>query len=213
MAQAYTADMGTSVSGFLPMGDEVYITGYGDFVMSLDIADLDLMASLSGYSTLIYFLTVFSPIVVILSLIMAIPRTNRLAKRFGKMVYRYRTAYILLIPTFGLLIFFNYVPIVMAFTRAFTNWSKFNYAAADIEFVGFDNFKMMFTEGYFLTRSGKPAENSGDRLLKVLTVPLLIAWLVYSVKGDRTKYILRFLFVLPIVVPSRGQRASVDADL
>ena len=198
----YTADMGTSVSGFLPMGDEVYITGYGDFVMSLDIADLDLMASLSSYSSIIYFLTVFSPIVVILSLIMAIPRTNRLAKRFGKMIYRYRTAYILLIPTFGLLIFFNYVPIVMAFTRAFTNWSKFNYATADIEFVGFDNFKMMFTEGYFLTGLENLLKIVVTGFLKVLTVPLLIAWLVYSVKSDRTKYILRFFFVLPIVVPS-----------
>ena len=198
----YSAAMATTVSNFLPMGDEVYITGYGDFVSSLDIGDLELMASLSSYSQIISFLCIFCPIVALLSLLMSMPKARKLVAKFIKTLYRYRTAYILLIPTFGLLLFFNYVPIVMAFTRAFTNWSKFNYASADIEFVGFENFRTMFTEGYFLIGLENLLKIVVTGFLKVLTVPLLIAWLVYSVKGDRKKYILRFLFVLPIVVPS-----------
>ena len=38
-------------------------------------------------------------------------------------------------------------------------------------------------------------------VLKVLTMPLIAAWLVYTVNGNKRKYIYRFLFVLPVVVP------------
>ena len=38
-------------------------------------------------------------------------------------------------------------------------------------------------------------------IIKTLTMPLITAWLVYVIKGGRKKYIYRFLFVLPVVVP------------
>ena len=96
---------------------------------------------------------------------------------------------------------FNYTPMFIALTRAFTNWSNKRYTAADIDFVGFENFKKMVTEGYFLIGIKNVVILMLTGFAKTLTMPVIAAWLVYSFKNDRKKYIYRFLFVLPIVVP------------
>lgn len=38
--------------------------------------------------------------------------------------------------------------------------------------------------------------------MKILTMPLLVAVMVYSLTGNRSKFIYRYLYVLPMVVPS-----------
>lgn len=110
-------------------------------------------------------------------------------------------AYIMLLPTLLLIYFFNYRGIGTAFIRAFTNWSKINTSLAQISFVGLENFRRMFVEGYFLIGIKNLVLLMVTGIIKVLTVPLLVAWLVYSISGSKRKYIHRFLFVLPIVVP------------
>lgn len=110
-------------------------------------------------------------------------------------------AYLFLLPIFVLLYFFVYRGMFIGLTRAFTNWSKNAYTMAEIDFVGLDNFKAMFEEGYFLIGIKNMVIILIFNLLKILTVPVLVAWLIYSIKGDRRKYVHRFLFVLPIVIP------------
>ena len=195
-------NVGNTVSDYVDVGDEVYITGYGDFVKKLNISELDTILALRSAKAFIGAAMIVFPVLCILFLMLAIPAANALLRSILKALWKYRVAYVLLIPTFVLLILFNYTPVVMAFTRAFTNWSKYNYTAAQIKFVGFENFKMMFTEGYFLTGLGNLGLLLVTGFVKVMTVPLLVAWLVYSFRSDRKKYIFRFLFVLPIVVPS-----------
>lgn len=70
-----------------------------------------------------------------------------------------------------------------------------------MEFVGLDNFRRMFSEGYFLIGMKNLVLLIVTGVLKVLTMPLIAAWLVYAVNGNKRKYMYRFLFVLPVVVP------------
>ena len=67
--------------------------------------------------------------------------------------------------------------------------------------MGFDNFKRMFTEGYFLIGMKNLVLLMITGILKVITIPLSVAWLVYNIRGGNRKYLHRFMFVLPIVVP------------
>lgn len=190
-----------SVSDFAVDGNLVYITGYGDFVDYIEASKLETVAVLQSMATLIKGLMVASAILTFFMLMMYFPTTNKALSKFGRILWKHKIAYLLLIPTFVLLIMFNYTPMVIALTRAFTNWSSRNYTAADLEFVGFYNFQRMFTEGYFLIGVKNMLILMVTGFIKTFTMPLLAAWLVYSFRGDRKKYIFRFLFVLPIVVP------------
>lgn len=199
--QIYSDRLDNALSCFLPVGDLLYITGRGDFLLTLNAAAL---AGDAALGDLAVFLRQLTPLLFALAaffLLLAVPATNSLAHRFVKALVRHRVAYLLLAPIFALLILFNYTPAVMAFTRAFTNWSKTNFQSAQISFVGLDNFRTMFTEDYFLRGLSNLALIVGMNFLKVLTVPLMLAWMVSMMASDRKKYAYRFLLVLPIVVP------------
>ena len=200
--QIYEDHLDNTISGFAAKDALIYITGYGDFVKTIDVGMLKTIATIISIHDYIKLLVAVFAVAAVACVLIAIPWTNQLLRRIGKALCKHKVAYILLIPTFVLLLFFNYVPVAMAFTRAFTNWSKYNNSLAEIDFVGLDNFKTMISEGYFLTG----LRNLGILLLtgfaKVMTIPILVAWLVYSLKTSREKYIFRFLFVLPIVVPT-----------
>lgn len=119
--------------------------------------------------------------------------------KFGTALWRHRTAYVMLLPVFGLLAVFGFYPVLVAAVRAFTDWSS---TSISVNFVGFDNFKMMISEGYFLTGVVNLLIFLASYIVKILTVPLLVAVMVYSLARGRSKYIFRYLFVLPMVVPS-----------
>jgi ABC-type sugar transport system permease subunit len=70
-----------------------------------------------------------------------------------------------------------------------------------MRFVGLDNFRRMISEGYFLRGLFNLFLFFVTGLAKIMTVPLLVAYLVYSIKINRQKMLFRFLFVLPMVVP------------
>lgn len=126
-------------------------------------------------------------------------RSGRLAARVGSALWHHRTAYLMLLPIFALLALFSFYPIVIAAVRAFTDWSS---ASQEIKFIGFDNFVMMVREGYFLIGVKNLLIFLASYIAKILTVPLLVAVMVYSLRSDRFKYFYRFLFVVPMVVPS-----------
>lgn len=199
--QIFSARLGNTPSCMAPLGDTVYITGLGDFLYTLNASALVHDASLGDTAALLRRLTpVFAVLTAFLTLL-CVPASNRLLRRVARALVKHRAAYLLLLPTFVLLILFNYLPTGMAFVRAFTDWSKTNFQRAQISFVGLDNFRMMFTEDYFLRGLKNLAILIGTSFVKVLTVPLILAWMVSMMRSDRKKYIYRFLLVLPIVVP------------
>jgi ABC-type sugar transport system permease subunit len=183
------------------VGDDVYFTGYADFVK---VIHADNLANMDFYQTMLkvcrYLQYVFIPLLVI-CLIGLIPKTRKMAAKLLRKMWLHRMAYIMLAPTFTLIILFNYRGIVLALIRAFTDWSRTNNTVAKMSFIGLDNFRTMLTEGYFLTGMKNLLLLMATGILKTLTVPLVLAWLVYNIRGAKRKYLHRFLFVLPIVVP------------
>ena len=199
--ELYREKLNVNISDTVTVGDEIYFTAISSQVYSLSLAG----AELSGSSKVITIvLTSVSYLLLVASVVffcMGVPTLRTRSGRTLKKMWQGRNAYLFLLPTFVLLFFFTYRPIFVGLTRAFTNWSKLNNTLAEIDFVGLDNFVAIFEEGYFLIGLKNLGIILTANLLKTLTVPLLVAWLIYNVKGNVNKYVHRFLFVLPIVVP------------
>lgn len=198
----YETRLESSVSDIIEVDGHIFITGLGDWLDSLEISDLGRVETAHGLLPVLKMLLPVAAILLIFSSLMTFKKTHGILRRLGKTLWRFRLAYLLLIPTFVLLLLFNYIPVFMAFTRAFTNWSKDNYTLSQLRFVGLDNFKLMISEGYFLIGLGNLAILLVTSILKVLTVPVIVAYLVYTMGSGRKKYVFRFLLVLPMVVPS-----------
>lgn len=103
---------------------------------------------------------------------------------------------LLLLPVSFLLIF-NYVPAVSALYHAFTQWTPGTSAS----WVGVRNFVDIAHDPIFL--------KSLQNLLKLgififivnLTVPFIVAEMIYHLRSDRWSYAARVALVLPMIVP------------
>lgn len=197
----YQQAQGMAVTSLACSGTRIFLTGWGDFVETIELAKLETITALQSSAMLFQVLLYISAAVVLVCLLLYFGWTYNLLRRIQRSFWKHKLAYLLLVPTFTLLILFNYIPAFVAMFRAFTNWSSKNFFAADIRFVGLDNFKRMFTEGYFLVGVKNMLILMLTGFVKTMTMPLLAAWLVYSFRRYRKKSIFRFLFVLPIVVP------------
>ncbi len=199
--QIFSKRFSNTVTGIMSVDQGIYISLLSGTIRKIDsesLNNIDVLIQLKG---LLRLLTVLLPVITLLGLFMTVQKAKEVLVKAGKSLYKHRVPYILLLPTFILLIFFNYTPVFIAITRAFTNWSKDFNTLAEIKFVGLDNFRIMLSEGYFLIGLGNLGLMLVFGILKILTVPVLIAWLVYSMKGMKEKFVFRFLFVLPMVVP------------
>ncbi len=103
----------------------------------------------------------------------------------------------MLTPTFGLLAVFSLVPFLWAFATSFYEYevggeSRFVGLANYVEYLGDPTLLSSFGNLLFLTVFG---------VLIVMTAPLIIAKLIFSLKSERARYIYRVLFLIPIVVP------------
>lgn len=199
--QVYVADFDTEITDTAAADGEIYFVGLGGFVNVLSVDGIAMADSIDLLTTVapIAAYVLFAAFVIFL--LAGISKTRVWFAKLFKKMWKQRTAYLFLLPTFIILFFFSYRGIFIGLTRAFTNWSKENNTLAKMEFVGFDNFVAMIEDGYFLIGLKNLLLILCTNLLKTLTVPLLIAWLIYSMRGDKRKYVHRFLFVLPIVVP------------
>jgi ABC-type sugar transport system permease subunit len=190
-----------SVTGILFTGHTAYVTGLGDFLYELNEDKLHTIAFLNSIDDLLTVLSFVLPVLFLAAMIMTVESLKKRAAKFFKTIHKHRTAYLMLVPTVALLMVFCYYPTVVALIRAFTDWSRSQSSMADIKFIGFQNFKTMIDEGYFFIGLKNLLIIILTSFAKVLTVPLLVAKLVYSMRSDRSKYWFRFLFVVPMVVP------------
>ena len=101
-------------------------------------------------------------------------------------------------PTLLLVGFFSYYPAYTAITRALTDWDGLNGP----NFTGLENFQRALTDPVI----GEASRNMGIWVvlgtLLALAPPLLVAELIFHLRGQRRQYAYRTLFVLPIVIPS-----------
>jgi ABC-type sugar transport system permease subunit len=200
--QIYTTRLENTITNFMALDNDVYVTGLGDFVYCFSSADLNLVGILHNLRPVIRILIGVFVVLALVFVLLGIGKTRKVVCKIGTELNQHKTAYILLLPTFSLLIAFNYSSVFIAVTRAFTDWSWDRNTWATINFTGLDNFRLMISEGYFLIGIKNMFIFLAAGIVKTMTVPLFVAWLIFSMKYNRQKTIFRFLFVLPIVVPS-----------
>jgi ABC-type sugar transport system permease subunit len=103
-----------------------------------------------------------------------------------------------LVPTFVLLIIFSYVPFFTAFSYSLFRWDGMN---PERDFVGFGNFLAVLRNPRFIGSVGNVLILLVAAILKILTIPILVAELLFAIRRSRFAYAYRVLFVLPMVVP------------
>ncbi|MFC1735149.1 extracellular solute-binding protein [Candidatus Hydrogenedentota bacterium] len=106
-------------------------------------------------------------------------------------------AYTLLFPTFLLLGLFNYFPSLSGLYHAFTEWEEGRVAV----FNGLDNFKRLATDTVLYRGIMNMIIMMIASLFKATVVPFAAAEMILFVINDRLRYVLRTLFLLPMVVP------------
>lgn len=110
---------------------------------------------------------------------------------------RRKKVYLYLAPTFLLLAIFMYYPPLSAFYHAFFDWDGFQHAT----FVGLGNFQQMAQDSELIASVPNMVWLVLASLITGLSVPLLVAELIFNLRSGRWSYLYRLLFVAPVVVP------------
>lgn len=107
------------------------------------------------------------------------------------------SCYALLVPTFVLLAIFNFYPFILAFVNSFYDYE----VGGDRTFIGFANYTDYARDPTFWPSFRNMAFLTGFALVAGLSVPLLVARLIFALNSERWKYFYRLIFLVPIVVP------------
>ncbi|MEZ4863360.1 MAG: ABC transporter permease subunit [Caldilineaceae bacterium] len=132
------------------------------------------------------------------AVVAAVQRWRRATGRQLRFAWRQRIAYLFILPSMVLILVFSYYPAAMAFYYSFTNFS----IRTVTEFIGFENYRRILTSDfYFRVGFLNLSLLLVTGLLKTLTMPLLVAELIFRLRNSVHQYVFRTLFVLPAVVP------------
>ncbi len=112
-------------------------------------------------------------------------------------VYRGRLGYVLVAPSLLLMAIFTYYPALMAFYISFTDFNL----SSPMEFVGLRNFELMLRDTYLLAGVKNMLILLVANVVKHITIPLLVAELIFWIRSDTLKYWFRTAFVFPAIVP------------
>jgi len=104
---------------------------------------------------------------------------------------------LMLAPTLVLLALFSYYPAVLGLSRAFTRWET----GEDPQWIGLSNFVAMWHDEFLRLSLRNLLVLLVANVLKTLTMPLLVAELLMSLRSPRWQYVMRTAFILPMVVP------------
>ncbi|MFI5384583.1 MAG: carbohydrate ABC transporter permease [Fimbriimonadales bacterium] len=103
----------------------------------------------------------------------------------------------MLTPTFAMLAVFSLVPFIWAFSTSFYDYE----VGGDSRFIGLSNYREYLSDPTLLTSFKTLIFLTVFGLLVVMTAPLIVAKLIFSLKSERARYFYRVLFLIPIVVP------------
>jgi len=110
---------------------------------------------------------------------------------------RTKTLYVFLLPTFMLLIIFNYYPAFSALYHSLFDWN----GVSDPKFIGVGNLMKMASDSIFLKSIGNMVIFTIANVLIAVTMPLVAAELIFNLRSRRMQYVYRVLFVVPMAVP------------
>ena len=187
----------TVVSAFLPEGNDILAIHTDGAVERVRLGDSSQHQRAAAY--LRWLLPVNAALALLLlgALVTGSARLTAQTASVAQRLWQGRVAYALLLPTFALLVVFSYYPVVTAFLYAFTTFSL----SSPMRFVGLDNFREMLHDPYVWVGVKNMLLFTLTGLVKTLTVPLLVAELVFWLASDRLRQALRTFFVIPAVVP------------
>ena len=122
----------------------------------------------------------------------------RLPGKSKKTFWQIIKPYLFLLPIYGLMLTFKYIPFFDAIINSFFKWNGGNVR----EFIGMENYITLFHDKQF----GKSLINCLliciANLAIALTMPLLAAELLFAVRSRKAQYYLRTVITFPMVVPS-----------
>lgn len=109
------------------------------------------------------------------------------------------SCYTLLLIPLVLLGIFVYAPFFWAFTGSLYEFE----VGAPAKFVGMNNFTEIFSRDPIIWPAFSNMLFLTIFMLCVrLTIPLIVAKLIFSLPGERSRYLYRIIFLVPIVVPA-----------
>ncbi|MCC5875074.1 MAG: extracellular solute-binding protein [Candidatus Sumerlaeia bacterium] len=108
------------------------------------------------------------------------------------------TAYIMLTPTFLLLVGFMYYPAIAGLFAGFTEWEE----GQRQRFIGLDNFTRMLSDPFMRVGAWNQFLLLVTGVLKATIVPLIVAELVFYLKSRKLQFFFRTGFLVPLVVPA-----------
>jgi ABC-type sugar transport system permease subunit len=118
------------------------------------------------------------------------------ARSLLREMWRKRISYLFLLPTFALLLTFNYYPAFSGLWHGFTRWTP----GLRAEWLGLQNYRNAFRNPYLFVGIKNAVILIVTGFAKLL-MPLLVAELIFNLRWTNVQYWLRTLFIVPLVVP------------
>jgi len=125
----------------------------------------------------------------------AVPREKEIS--LARRILRSKEAYLILVPTFVLVLTFNYYPAGSALFHSVFEWNGANIQ----RFIGLGNFIAMVNDPTLMGSVANLVRLALFALAVNLTFPLLAGALIFHLRDLRLAYFYRVLFVIPLVVP------------
>lgn len=108
------------------------------------------------------------------------------------------TCYGIILPAVVLLLIFVYLPVVWAITSSFYDFE----IGGEQKFVGLSNYReYVMMDPTFGPSMLTMLMLTGFAVCVRLSVPLIVAKLIHSLPGERSRHVYRVIFIIPIVVP------------
>lgn len=105
--------------------------------------------------------------------------------------------YLMVLPTIVMLLIFFYYPAINGFL------TSFQYVdVRGSQWVGLENYQRLFSDTRLLQSFRNLAFLAVFNVCVVVTMPLIVAVLIFRLKSMTAQYWWRIVFVIPIVVPS-----------
>lgn len=111
---------------------------------------------------------------------------------------KYFTVFLLLIPLFSILLVFKYYSFFYSIVISLFNWN----GLGDPKFVGLKNYKDMFADPTFWVSIKNLGLVIVFNCAKMLIMSFIAAELVINVKNRRLQSLFKYVFIIPIVIPT-----------
>jgi ABC-type sugar transport system permease subunit len=128
----------------------------------------------------------------------AFERRAAAVRRGGRRVVRARVSYVLLIPTFALLLIFNYYPALSGLYHSLTRWEP----GVSTTFIGLANFQAMTQDHYLAIGIVNVLIILAAGVVKTIVFPLFVAEVIFHLRARLAQYWARTAFVIPTIVPA-----------